>query len=243
MAYKYSRSSQISLSYGVFSQLPDTKDMLFNPGGLSFEKASHYLLNYQYQQNDRTFRAELFIKNYGSLVSEYFPQSIVGNHAGYARGFELFYRDRTTVSNLDWWISYSYCISKRKSIIRDRLITPDYVSDHSLSVVCKYWFARPGILASTSISYSSPRNFQYEDDYGHAKRLPIPARQGIDLSLSRPSVIFHKPALIFLSWQNLTGYDKLLGYIRVPTLDKPFSVYRTEKRSLFIGIFISMYNE
>lgn len=243
IAYKYNKSSQISFSCGTFYQLPDKTDMLFNPRGLSNEKASHYLLNYQYHFNERTLRAEIYYKKYGSLVTDYFPQSIIRSDAGYAQGFEVFYRDKVSMDNLDYWISYSYTESKRRTIIEGALITPDYISAHSLSIVAKYWFARPGILASTGCSYSSPRRFQYHDENAVRKSLGIPARYGIDISLSRPSVIFKRQAMIFLSWQNLTGFDKLLGYIRIPTENDPFSVYRTEKRSLFIGIFISMYND
>jgi hypothetical protein len=243
IAYKFSKGSQISLSYGIFHQLPDKTDILFNPQGTSHEKASHYLLNYQFQLNDRTLRAELYLKKYGSLLTDYYPQVIIRPDAGYAKGFEIFYRDKISVDNLDWWISYSYCDSRRRTIIEGELITPDYISTHSITVVGKYWFARPGILASTSCSYSSPRKYQFEDRNAIRKTMAIPAHYGIDISLSKPCAILHRPAMIFLSWQNLTGFDKLLGYIRLPTTDDPLSIFRTEKRTLFIGIFISMYND
>ncbi|HLO58134.1 MAG TPA: carboxypeptidase-like regulatory domain-containing protein [Bacteroidales bacterium] len=243
LAYKFSMASQVSLSYGTFNQLPDNMEMLYNPHGLSHEKASHYLFNYQYQLNERTLRAELYFKHYGTLLSEYEPAVVLKNNAGYAKGFELFYRDKTTIENLDWWVSYSYCDSKRKTIIKNKLVTPDYISAHSVTVVGKYWFAGPGFIASASLSYSSPRWFEYQDDSEARKSLAIPARYGIDISLIKPALILHKPALIFLSWQNITGYDKVLGYMRIPNMDEPFSVYRTEKRSLFIGIFINMYND
>jgi hypothetical protein len=243
LAYKISSVSQFSVAYGIFNQLPDKTEMLFNPGGLSNERAIHYLLNYQYQQNDRTLRAEIYLKKYGRLVSEYSPHTVISGKAGYAKGFEVFYRDKTSIENLDWWISYSFCDGKRKTLVEGELITPDYISAHSLTMVCKYWFAGPGLIASTSWSYSSPRHFQYQEENSSRKSLSIPARYGIDISISKPALILHRPALIFFSWQNLTGFDKVLGYIRIPTMEEPFSVYRTEKRSLFIGIFISMYND
>ena len=243
IAYKFSKASQLSVSYGTFHQLPDKTDMLFNPRGMPCEKASHYLLNYQFQRNERTLRAELYLKEYGSLLTDYDPQVTIRPDAGYALGFELFYRDKTSVDNLDWWVSYSYCDSRRRTIFEGELITPDYISTHSLSIVGKYWFAQAGILAGTSCSYSSPRKYRYEDRNTNRKTLSIPAHYGIDISLSKPCVLLHRPAMIFFSWQNLTGFDKLLGYIRVPTTLDPISIYRTEKRTLFIGIFISMYND
>src|SRR5512133_592968 len=118
--------------------------MLYNPLGLSPEKAVHYIANYQYQHDDRTFRTEVYYKRYDNLVTEYFPQQNYPGHAGYARGFEVFFRDRKSIPNLDAWISYSYTDSKRKTIVPGELVTPDYVSAHSVSLVSKYWFGKPG---------------------------------------------------------------------------------------------------
>jgi hypothetical protein len=147
------------------------------------------------------------------------------------------------VPNLDWWISYTFTDSKRNTILQGEMITPDYVSKHTISLVGKYWFSKPGFIFSVTTNYATPRKFVFQNDDAESIALDIPAYYSIDVSLSKPLRLLHLPALLFCSWQNLTGADKILGYLRLPEIPDPVSIHRSEKRSFFIGLFISMYNE
>jgi len=217
--------------------------MLYNPQGLSQEKSSHYIANYQFQFADRTFRAEVYYKQYSGLVTEYLPRHNYTGMAGYARGFEVFYRDRKTIPGLDAWISYSLTDSKRKTLIPDAEITPGYVSKHTLSVVGKYWFSKIRMFFSASYHYASPRKFAFSPDSVHYSLLPVPAWSSLDISISKPVKLLGRPTMLFFSLQNLWGTNKLLGYEKVPAFAEPLPVYRSENRTLFFGIFISMYND
>jgi len=240
-AYKFSKNSQVSLSYGIFYQLPDKEMMLYNTSGLDNQQATHYIANYQFQKNDRTLRFEMYYKNYKNLISDFLPYGNYPGYAGYAGGFEIFFRDKTTIPNLDYWISYSYIDSKRKTIIPGDFLTPDYVSTHTISIVDKYWFPSIGILLSTSYSWASPRFYNYLNESGLPTKLSIPAYSSFDISISKPFTMFHKQAVLFCSLQNIFGYDKVLGYINIPSFSEPFHVYPAEQRSPFIGLFLSMY--
>ncbi len=240
-AYKFTKSSQVSFSYGIFYQLPDKDIMLANPSGLGNQQAQHFIANYQFQQNDRTLRFEMYYKNYSKLVTDYMPQHNYPGYAGYAKGFEVFFRDKTSVPNLDYWVSYSYIDSKRKTIIPGEFLTPDYVSANTVSIVDKYWVPSIGIVLSTSYSYASQRNFNYLNENGMPTKLNIPAYSSFDISVSKPLMLFHRQSILFCSLQNVFGYDKVLGYVSIPTFTEPFHVYPAEKRSPFIGIFLSMY--
>jgi hypothetical protein len=242
LAYKFSKCSQVSFSYGIFYQLPDKEIILSNPSGLNNQQAEHFIANYQFQKNDRTLRLEMYYKNYRNLVSDYIPQHNYPGHAGYAKGFEVFFRDKTTIDNLDYWISYSYIDSKRKTIIPGKFLTPDYVSTHTVSIVEKYWVPSIGIIISASYNHASKRCFNYLKENREPIKLDIPAYSSFDISISKPFVLFHRQSVMFCSLQNVFGYDKVIGYITIPTFTGPFHVYPAEKRSPFIGIFISMYN-
>ncbi len=242
LAWKFTASSQVSLSYGTFYQLPEEMTMLYHPGGLKPEKAVHYIANYQWQANDRTFRAEIYYKQYNNLVTEYQSRENYQGHMGYARGFELFFRDRTTIPNLDSWISFTLTDAKRRTIVPDTLVTPGYVSAVTVSVVSKYWMSRPGMYVSASYHYASPRSFNYSPDNVRYISLPVPAWSSLDMSISKPLQLFNRPSLLFFSLQNIWGTDRLLGYASIPAYADPMHIYRSEKRSFFIGIFISMYN-
>jgi hypothetical protein len=243
MAWKFTRNSQMSFSYGMFHQLPDPLAMLYHPKGLTPERAVHYIANYQFQHNDRILRTEIYYKQYSGLVTEYSPGINLPGYSGYARGFEVFLRDKKTIPNLDTWISYTFTDSRRKTLVPDQMVTPEYISRHTASLVAKYWFGPLGMYLSGTYHYATPRNFTYLNAAGEPVSLPVPAWSSVDISISKPLQVFRKPALFFFSLQNVTGFYKLQGYVMTPAFDDPMRIYRSEKRSFFFGIFISMYND
>ena len=118
LAYKTGKNSQFSLAYGNFTQAPKADYLKFSDE-FSSEKASHYILNYQYNKNRQILRMEAYYKNYRNLVTfdgehpgsdSHFSNS--GN--GVAKGLDIFWRDATTLKNLEYWISYSYIDTQRK---------------------------------------------------------------------------------------------------------------------------------
>ena len=117
MAYNTGDYSQVSMAYGLFRQRPENQYLIFN-NDLQSEKATHLILNYQYEVDDRIFRAEIYRKWYNKLVkytSENNPDPLAYNNSGngYAQGMDLFWRDSKSVKNLDYWVSYSYIYTKR----------------------------------------------------------------------------------------------------------------------------------
>ncbi|MFN0276557.1 MAG: TonB-dependent receptor, partial [Chitinophagales bacterium] len=119
LAYKTGKNSQVSVAYGDFYQTPQP-DYLYNtfpyytpPTNLGYEKATHYIANYQVLTTDRTFRVELYYKQYENLLSETeLPVNgeigLENGGSGYARGIDIFFRDKKTFENVDYWISYSF---------------------------------------------------------------------------------------------------------------------------------------
>ena len=87
---------------------------MLNYPDLSYERADHYIINYQKITNDRIFRVEGYYKEYDDLAlmnADGLNYENAGN--GYAKGIELFWRDKRTIKNGDYWISYSYLDTKR----------------------------------------------------------------------------------------------------------------------------------
>jgi vitamin B12 transporter len=117
IALKVSEQGQFSAAYGIFRQQPKDDYVKFN-SNLSSEKATHYIVNYQYEKNKRLFRIEAFAKEYDKLVrytalNDPDPLHYNNNGHGYARGIELFMRDQQTLKNGDYWISYSYLDTRK----------------------------------------------------------------------------------------------------------------------------------
>ncbi|MEO8254584.1 MAG: carboxypeptidase-like regulatory domain-containing protein, partial [Flavobacterium sp.] len=114
LAYKISKTGQFSFAYGDFTQTPAVDYIKYSKyHQFESEKASHYILNYQFSKPGQTFRAEVYYKEYSNLV-QYDTKDIAynsvfnNNGSGYAKGIDLFWRDSNLFKNLEYWISYSY---------------------------------------------------------------------------------------------------------------------------------------
>src|SRR6476619_947488 len=140
LAYKVGKEAQASLAYGIFYQNPERK-YLPSTNDLTFSKATHYIAQYQKVSTLTTFRVEAFYKKYDDLIKTSVSnnqESASSNQGfGYARGIEFFWRDKKTVKNFDYWISYSYLDTKRDFLNFPFAITPNFAAKHTLSFVSK----------------------------------------------------------------------------------------------------------
>ena len=122
------------LAYGIFYQKPEKDYFLRNYAytDLLYLKATHYIANYQRVSRDYTFRLEAFYKKYDELVKTYSRAGAIDSFSnggfGDAKGIELFWRDRKTFKNVDYWISYSYL----DTFVRQRR---HHVGDHGRVVL------------------------------------------------------------------------------------------------------------
>ncbi len=149
------------MAWGWFHQNPND-DFLIYTNKLDYERADHYTLSYQSAKNGRTFRTEVYLKDYRNLVKQnsdefFLPESYNNNGSGYAAGLDLFWRDKKSIKNGDYWISYSYLDTKRDYRQYPELAIPTFASKHNLAVVYKHWFGKLRSLASVNYIYSSPR--------------------------------------------------------------------------------------
>ena len=160
IAYKVSGRSQFSFAYGTFYQKPETH-YLFRTASLQLSKASHYILNYQKTNAGQTLRIESFYKHYRRLItinsSDAFD--IHSDGRGYARGIEVFWRDKLLVRNLDYWISYSFLDTKRKYLDYPYMVQPPFAARHTASLVAKRWVEKLSTQFSATYSYASGRPY------------------------------------------------------------------------------------
>jgi hypothetical protein len=117
IAQQLGKYSSAGFAYGIFYQNPDRK-WLPTSAALDFSKSTHYILQYQLLTGMQTLRAELFYKKYNALYTTAFGNNgreyAAGtNGNGYAKGGEIFWRDKKTIKSVDYWISYSLLDTKR----------------------------------------------------------------------------------------------------------------------------------
>ena len=210
-AYKINGKSQFSVAYGWFYQNP-VDDYLLYTDLLKPERADHYTFSFQSSVNSRTIRVELYYKDYKDLVKFtggefYLPTSYNNSGSGYAKGLDLFWRDKKSIKNGDYWVSYSYVDTKRDYRNFPEEAIPTFASKHNLSVVYKHWFGNLRSLAGANFRYSSPRVFNDPNSpiFNGEKML---AYRSLDLSWSflyRQHIIIYGAVTNVLDFKNEFG--------------------------------------
>lgn len=217
-AYKISKSGQFSVAYGWFYQDP-TDDYLLYTNKLDYERADHYTLCYQTSKNDRTFRAEIYYKDYRNLAklndeAFYVPSSYSNSGYGYAKGVDIFWRDKKTIKNGDYWISYSYMDTKRDYRDYPAEVIPGFASKHNFAAVYKHWFGGLRSYASANYKYSSPRvyNNPNSDVFNGEHTKPY---RSFDVSWS---FLYRQNIIIYTAVTNVFGFKQGYGnsYASIP---------------------------
>jgi vitamin B12 transporter len=216
LAWQLGAASQLSAAGGLFYQNP-TNDLLRVQPALGFERAAHYILSYQYMAQGRTLRAELYRKDYGSLVrfdryDVLAASSYANTGRGYAQGLDIFYRDRyQTFKKIDYWVSYGLLNTRRQSRADLALAVPTFAATHNLSVVGKYWLAQLHTQVGFTYSYGSPRAYYNPNQPGYNQGR-TPSFQQLDLSVSYLTHLASHYTIVHLAMTNVLGRDNIYGY-------------------------------
>ena len=243
LAYKLNSGGQFSFAYGDFYQKPERQYLLLT-NNLNYSKATHYILNYQKITTLRTFRVEAFHKRYYDLIKTTPDTSNNGN--GYAQGIELFWRDKQTIKDLDYWISYSYLDTKRNYLNFSKQIEPNFAAKYTISLVAKKFVTQWKTGFNMSYSFATGRpyyNIRYD---GVARQFNIYdqgrtiAYHNLSFSANYLTSLFKKDfSVLVFSITNVIGNDQIFGYnysyngmIKSPI--KPAA-----PRFFFIGLFMS----
>lgn len=246
-AYRLGAYDQLNFAYGKFYQTPG-QDFLLQSTNFEFENADHYILNYQYLGTNRTFRIEVYYKNYDNLAKgtvytyPYFNLPTVpfsNDGKGYAKGIDVFWRDEETFDYTDYWISYSYLDTKREFRNYPSLASPTFSAPHTFSIVAKRWI--PSITTMFGLTYTfatgrpyyNPNNSVFLED--RAKNY-----QNLSLNASILTNLLGSFTIIFCSIDNLLGYENIYGYNYSTDGTVSAPIVPPTLRSAFIGMFISL---
>lgn len=214
-AYKTGKHSQVSLACGEFYQNPENDYLKFAPQ-LKPEKASHAVITWQYQTEKQTFRMEGYQKKYYNLVKYTVtlatdPLDYSNTGSGKARGIDVFWRDKQSLKNTDYWISYSWIDAKRDYKDYTEMAVPTYVSEHNLSLVFKRFLPALNTYASATYSFASSRSYHNPNLSGFMNA-HTNTYNDISLSLTYMLNFFGKQAALHLMLNNVAGFDNIYGY-------------------------------
>lgn len=222
MAVRAGMYGQFGFAGGVFYQNPDNLYLLsgYRPG---LQHAIHSILNYMWNKQDRTLRMEVYYKDYRSLVRETmnaftpgqfrnFVSGPVDNSGhGYAKGFELFWRDRKSVKNLDYWLSYSYIDTRRLYANYVAEATPTFISDHNLNLITKYYIEKLHTQINLTYSYASGRPY-YNINNPTFLGDKTPDYHNLSMTVNYLTHIKKWFTVVYAGVDNLTNQHNIFGY-------------------------------
>lgn len=245
VAYKTGKNAQVSLAYGDFYQKPENLQLLQSTN-LGYIKATHYIANYQKMTRFHTFRAEVYYKKYNDLVKTI--PDLNNDGKGYAQGFELFWRDKKSIKNLDYWVSYSYLDTKRDYLNYPSEMAPTFAAKHTISLVTKRWVTdwKTGFNFTYSFATGRPYyNLQHNNSTGKtdiADQGTTRSYHNLGFSMNYVPTLGKSTKnfiVLVASITNVLGAEPVFGYNYSYNGLRKEAIGLPAKRFFFIGAFFS----
>lgn len=242
LSYQLAKGEQLTMDYGIFYQKPLAQYLLFERS-LPQMRANHYILTYQKVNPVHTLRLQAFQKDYRQLVRTW-PDT-AGNGAGYARGVELFWRDKKTVKGVDYWITYSYLDTRRQYLQYPYALQPDFAANHTANLVVKRFFTKLNMQANLNYQYASGRPF-YDIAYLPAEGKMTIRQQGrtidfhnLSASVNYLTKVGKAFTVLVLSVSNVFNSTQVFNYRFSANGLHRVPVVPPARQFVFVGAFLS----
>lgn len=237
LSHKMGKHVQASLAYGRFYQNPEDRYWVVQQD-IDFEHASHYIVNIEYVADDYTLRIEAYHKDYSNLVRES-AEGFSNNGFGYAKGVDVFWRDRKSIKNADYWISYSFLDTERYYEDYPAAATPPFAAKHSFNAVYKHFVYPINSQIGATYTYASGRPYMNPNNPVFMSDRTRDFHN-LSMSVSYLTQLFRQFTVVFVSASNLLGTDNVFGY-RYSTDGMTRRAIRPgAKREFFIGILMTI---
>ena len=240
LAYKLADASQVSFAWGHFYQKGDSLlrwQGQFDGAVPGFQKAEHYILNYQYIKDDRTVRLEGFYKKYEDLVTS--RGTLANNGKGYAEGLELFYRDKKTLRGVDYWVSYSWLDTKRQFQWYPSEAQPTFAANHVASLVAKKFFPKIRTSIGMAYNYATGRPYYNPDDSVEFLTERTPAYNNLSINASYLTMVRKAFTVFVVGVTNVLNQEQIFGYRYSPDGTMRTAITPAAQQFFFVGAFFS----
>ncbi|MCU7614504.1 TonB-dependent receptor [Chryseobacterium sp. GMJ5] len=257
LAYRFAKDWTTSFAYGLFYQNPESK-YINSSAKLGFQQSQHYIFQVQRSTEGRSLRFEAFYKKYDDLIktrnivpdsdqNQQVQAAFNNDGYGFAKGLELFWRDKKTFENIDYWISYSFLDSKRNFLNYPVSLKPNFAAEHTISAVAKRFI--PEWKTGINLSYTYAKGRPYYDIVTENDRNVIRTEgrlkdyNALNLSFNYLPNLGKKDAKAFtifvLSISNVLGNKNVYGYNFSQTGSRSSTVVPPVNTFVFVGMFIS----
>ena len=201
----YAGDAVLSATVGRYTQQAEFRYLALRPD-LQSSTCWQYNLGVQYERGGRFGKAEAYYKDYGRLPL-WEGLSLTANGYGYSAGFDLFFLDRTSLKNVEYRLSYTYNLSRRRYLDYTELTTPQYATRHNASFVLKWSIPRLRLILGLTDTYTSGRPWHNPDRPGLMNN-EVKPYNSLDLGLTfllSPKVILTTSATNILCRRNEFG--------------------------------------
>jgi hypothetical protein len=175
--------------------------------------------------------------------------AINSNGAGYAKGFELFWRDKKSIKNFDYWLSYSFLDTKRDFLNYPAQIEPSFAARHTANLVVKKFVSSLKTQFNANYAYATGRpyyNIRYDNAAGkfgifdQGRTIDF---NSLSLSVNYLPHVFKKAAnqmtVFVFSITNVLGSNQVFGYNYSISGLRKEAIVPPVRTFVFIGAFIS----
>ncbi|MDR0895514.1 MAG: TonB-dependent receptor plug domain-containing protein [Prevotellaceae bacterium] len=218
-----------SATAGRYTQLP-LASLLTQAARLASEVCAQYMAGIQHESNGRFYKAEIYYKRYSRLAL-WQAGKLTSDGYGHSRGIDLFLNDRSTVRRLEYQISYTYNLSRRKQLTDTEPTVPQYATRHNAAIALKYSIPRIGAIIGVTNRFSSGRPW-------HNPRRPglmndeVKPYNSLDIGITylpSPKVVIHASA------NNVFGRRNLFG-----RTDDGEPIRASSDRQFYMGVFVTL---
>lgn len=237
-SYQLAERHELQLAYGQYRQRQQAMYLREN-SALKNAQSTHAVMRYTGQWNKRSLQLEAYQKSYRKLVRTQPTLTTEGD--GYARGIDLFWRDRETIKSTDYWVSYSLLFAERQELTDPVAAQPTYAARHSLSLVARHFIK--DLRSQVGGSFQLRSGLPYDDPHTESFRAE---RSPLMQNLSLNWVFLWKPQwIIYASATNVLNKQAISGYRYAAQADDEGNFARqaitpVQPRFFFVGVFLTL---
>lgn len=237
LSYLPNKHVKLMGSYGQFYQQPVSDYLLRNTSRLTFQRATHYILSYQYTNVNKLLRIELYNKQYSNLVRTA-PDTASGG-AGYARGLEVYWKEDSRIKNVNYWVSYSYLDTKRQYLNFPIAARPNFAATHTFTTVVNILLPTVPLNIGLTYTGASGRPY-YNPNQPEARFLAdrTPAYHNVGLTVAYLGRFFKSNSTLAFSVNNLLGSQQVFNYQYNSPAER-IAVTPLAKRFFYLGLFLN----
>ena len=244
LSYLFSAKHQLALSAGKYVQRQTNEDLFALDHGLRAASLDYYGLTYSRSWKGRVLRAEAYAKTYHDLATLTQQGEFATDGDGYARGFDLFFRDRKTVKNADFWVSYSFIDTERRRGSLTERARVSFAAQQNIAFVAKRYFAKSRMGLSATYRYHNGRPFDNPNSpvrFGET----TPDFHDLSLNVTHLTNIKGHFTVIFVSLTNVAGARQVhqYRYSEQPQANGQYDRIEVDNlfpRFPFVGMFVSI---